>query len=102
MSVIPSRTLRSTCTERGSAATCSLNSAIGGRSESTRPPPSVLSADDQAPLGEPGEDGLVVTDVPVLVGVDEDEVEVALEAVIVSRAGPTWSVIREPYGERSK
>ena len=42
--VMPSRTLSSTCTERGSAATCSLNVAIGGCSEITRPPASVLSA----------------------------------------------------------
>ena len=44
ISVMPSRTLRSTCTLRGSAATCSLNAAIGGCSSTTRPPPSVLSA----------------------------------------------------------
>src|SRR5947207_10029543 len=37
--------------------------------------------DDQAPLGQPGQHGLVVTDVSVLVGVDEDEVELAPETL---------------------
>ena len=61
---MPSRTLRSTCTERGSAATCSLKAAIGGVSSTTRPLESVLSATIKPRS---------------LVCVDEHEVEVALE-----------------------
>src|SRR4051812_29025738 len=43
ISVIPSRTVRITCSERESLATCSLNSAAGGVPSTTRPPASVLS-----------------------------------------------------------
>ena len=42
---------------------------------------------DQAVLREPGQHGLVVADVSVLLGVHEDEVEVSLEGVDRGRGG---------------
>jgi hypothetical protein len=44
------------------------------------PAPERVVGGDQAPLGEAGEHGLVVVDVVLLVGVDENEVELAIEA----------------------
>ena len=44
ISVIPSRTDRITCTDRGSAATCSLKRTMSALPSSTRPSASVLSA----------------------------------------------------------
>ena len=82
ISVIPSRTDRTTWMLRGSAATCSLKSAMSGRSPSTtRPFASVLSATIRPRSERRGQDRLVVADVALLLGVDEDEVEVALEAL---------------------
>ena len=81
MSVIPSRTLRITRTARGSLRTCSLNATIGPSPSSTRPLEERVVRGDQPALGETREHSLVVVDVAILVGIDEDEVELALEAV---------------------
>ena len=76
---MPSRTVRSTCTERGSAATCSLKRAIGGFAARARGRGQGVVGDDQPASDETRQHRLVVVDVAVLVGVDEDEVELAFE-----------------------
>src|SRR5262249_30862308 len=52
------------------------------------PVPERVVGDDQAALGQTRQDGLVVVDVTVLVGVDEDEVEVAVETRDCLKRGP--------------
>src|SRR5439155_23040476 len=59
--------------------------------------PEDIVGDDQAVVGEERQRGLVVVDVALLVGVDEDEVERALERPHRLEAGPEPVV--DPVGE---
>ena len=83
MRVTPSRIVSCTTTTRSSAASLSFSAAIArralvGRVEHLAAPERVVDR-DQAVLAQAGQHGLVVVVVVRLVGVDEDEVEVAVE-----------------------
>ena len=102
ISVMPSRTLRSLHRARvgGDVLVEPHDRALALQHLPAR---ERVVGDDQSALRQARQHLVVVVDVAFLIRVDEDEVEVAVEAADrLERRSKTCSVMREPCGLRSK